>query len=85
MFKFKNMGYICNKHDKIIELSDCNGDETKEELLDKMSDIYSIAIDAKTDGEKMEAGLDKKRKKIDELDKEVENLNSELMSLKNGT
>jgi peptidoglycan hydrolase CwlO-like protein len=84
MFKFKNMRYICDKHDRILELSDCSGEETREELLDRMSDIYSVTVDAKTDGEKMEKGLNEKKKKIDELDQEIENLNSELMNLKNG-
>lgn len=78
---FKNMKWICNKHDKILDLSNCKGNETLEELLDKMSDIYSTALDAKGDGEKMENGLNEKRKKIEELETELEEAKQKILEL----
>ena len=35
---FKNMRWICNKHDKILDLSNCKGNETLEELERELED-----------------------------------------------
>jgi peptidoglycan hydrolase CwlO-like protein len=78
---FKNMRWICSKHDKILELSNCKGNETLEELLDKMKDIYSLTEDAKSDGEKMENGLNEKRKKIEELENQLEERYQKILEL----
>jgi len=79
--RFKNMRWICSKHDKILELSNCKGNETLEELLDKMKDIYSLTEDAKSDGEKMENGLNEKRKKIEELENQLEERYQKILEL----
>lgn len=71
-----SLRWICSKHDKIMELSNCKGNETNEELLDRMSDIYGIADDAKSDGVRMEDGLNEKKSKIKDLENEIESLNS---------
>jgi predicted nucleic acid-binding Zn-ribbon protein len=78
---FKNMRWICNKHDKILDLSNCKGDETLEELIDRMNDIYSLTVDAKSDGEKMENGLNEKKKKIEELERELEDCKNKISEL----
>jgi peptidoglycan hydrolase CwlO-like protein len=77
----RSMRWICNKHDKILELTELNGNETIEELVDKLKDINSYANDAKSDGEKMENGLSEKRKKIEQLESEIERLNNKIEEL----
>lgn len=71
-----SLRWICSKHDKIMELSNCKGNETNDELLDRMRDIYGIADDAKSDGVRMEDGLNEKKSKIKDLENEIESLNS---------
>ncbi len=54
---------ICSKHDEIDSLAD---------------QIRAIVDQAKDDGIRMEAGLDEKRERINELEKEVAELEKKL-------
>jgi len=58
-----NRQTICSKHDAIDSLAD---------------DIRSLVEQAKEDGIRMEAGLETKRRRIAELEKEVEDLEQKL-------
>ena len=58
-----NRQTICSKHDEIDSLADA---------------IRDLAKKAKKDGERMEAGLETKRRRIAELEKEVEYLEQKL-------
>ena len=58
-----NRQTICSKHDAIDSLAD---------------DIRSLVGQAKEDGIRMEAGLETKRRRIAELEKEVEDLEQKL-------
>lgn len=72
---------ICSKHDKIMELANCKGNETLEELLDMMSDIYGLARDARDDGQKIEDGLYRKKDIIEKLESELEEANNNISNL----
>ena len=74
---------ICAKHDKIIELSNVKGNEDIEELFNRLNDIYRYALDAKEDGQKMENGLNRKRKLISELEDKINDFENQLEDLKN--
>jgi len=61
-------GTICGKHDEIDSLAD---------------KIRHLAEQAKEDGIRMEAGLDEKRRSIEELEKEVKGLKDDVSVLEN--
>jgi predicted RNase H-like nuclease (RuvC/YqgF family) len=84
---------ICSKHDEIMTLADeieslCEADINPSDLsnlfsdlVDKAKTIYSLADAAKDDGQSMEEGLDNKKTRIQELEKEVSDMDSELRKL----
>lgn len=67
-------GTICSKHDKIMDLTKDVG-----KILD---DIYDLADKCLEDGQNMERGLETKKGRIEELEKEVALLERERDDLK---
>lgn len=65
---------ICSKHDAIMKMA--------REIEDLANTISSLTDDAKDDGVAMEGGLEKKRDKIEELEKEIIELLKENAELK---
>lgn len=63
-------GTICSKHD------DIEGAASKAQ--DLLSDILKLVDRAKDDGQRMENGLDEKRKRIEELEAQVGSLEDDL-------
>ena len=78
-------GTICSKHDKIKdlvkELSNYM-DVVKREVEGSCDEIDRLADNCLEDGQRMEDGLDKKRREIDRLEKLVEDLEEENETLK---
>ena len=65
-------GTICSKHDKIMDLSNhiCNRISAfKDEIESDLDDLYKLAENCKDDGQRMEDGLYKKKRTIEELEK----------------
>lgn len=66
---------ICSKHDdcmKLLKRLSLNYSSVVSNIQfeDDIVEIIDLIEDAKTDGQKMENGLDKKRDRIDELERE---------------
>ena len=74
---------ICSKHDEIISLSNqiIKSDEI-EEIHNYARDLREHAENCLKDGQNMEYGLDKKRNRIEELEKENEEFEKEIRDLK---
>jgi hypothetical protein len=85
---------ICCKHDDIMELADTIINLCSEyvrptdlsdlfgKIADKAEDIAALASDCKEDGQSMESGLDYKRERIQELEDTIEELEAEVVHLR---
>lgn len=73
----KDLKWICDKHNRILELSNVKGNETLDELASSMNEIYSITVDAKEDGQKMEDALIKQKEINKDLNRKLESLGYE--------
>ncbi len=80
------MKYICTSHEEAISaLEELYELKLKDidELCDKISDVIALIKEAKESGIRMEAGLNTKRNRIEELEDEVSSLENEVSYLKN--
>jgi len=80
------MKLICTSHDEAIakleELYDLKLIDIND-FWDTINDAMALIKEAKESGIRMEAGLDRKRNRIEQLEEEVSSLENEVAYLKN--
>ena len=75
---------ICFKHEEIAAVAGKIASKTDDQEISDWADEITLQAErAKDDGIAMEKGLADKRKRIDELEAEVEDLKSQIRSLEN--